>query len=118
MKKSIIAIVALSLIATSAFANDERNRYHRQHQYYNQNYYNHNNHYNRGHSNNDDWLWAVGGLIVGAAIVNAADKPADPTVSQPLPPPQKRKVTVCSDEVAYNPQGNPYVLRSCYESWQ
>ncbi len=38
--------------------------------------------------------------------------------STPLPPPQKRKVVTCYDEVAYDQAGEPYVARQCYENWR
>lgn len=75
----------------------------------------------RQYSNgSDEWKYAVGGLIVGAIIANQSNKAQQqqPTYSQPLPSPQKRKVTTCYDEVAYDSAGKPYVARQCYEVWQ
>jgi len=90
-------------------------RNHYSHNYY-RNYHNHGHH--RRRSDNDDWAWALGGLILGAAIANNANE--NQVQSQPntvaLPPPQQRRVTVCSDEVAYDASGKPYVLRTCTET--
>lgn len=73
----------------------------------------------------DDAAWAIGGLVLGAIIGTAAAKAerraqetADAPSSAPLPPPQKRKVVTCYDEVAYDGQGEPYVARQCYENWR
>jgi hypothetical protein len=63
---------------------------------------------NGHHSNNDDALWAIGGLVVGAIIGNAVAKaaPAAPSVS--AAPAQQ----YC-DRIEYDSAGNPYVERSC-----
>lgn len=90
--------------------------------------------YHYGHKKNrdsDDAAWAIGGLVLGAIIGTAAAKAeqreaqqreAPQTVyessSTPLPPPQKRKVVTCYDEVAYDEAGEPYVARQCYENWR
>ena len=87
-------------------------------------YYHHHGH-NSG-NDSDDAAWAIGGLVLGAIIGTAAakadEKEAQQTVYQssaaPLPPPQKRKVVTCYDEVAYDGKGDPYVARQCYENWR
>jgi hypothetical protein len=72
----------------------------------------------------DDAAWAIGGLVLGAIIGTAAaraesrEAPATESSSAPLPPPQKRKVVTCYDEVAYDERGDPYVARQCYENWR
>jgi hypothetical protein len=82
-------------------------------------YYDHHHH---GHgSDSDDAAWAIGGLVLGAtlATVAAANRETvESRESQPLPPPQKRKVVTCYDEVAYDKAGDPYVARQCYETWR
>lgn len=89
---------------------DGRRVYHDRRSYYR--HYHHNNH--RRRSDNDDWAWALGGLILGAAIANNAEQPQTQTQSR-LPPPQRR-VQTCYDEVAYNSNNEPYVLRRCFET--
>lgn len=92
--------------------------------YYYPNYYHHHGHRNGGDS--DDAAWAIGGLVLGAVIGTAAaraeQREEQATVyapsSAPLPPPQKRKVVTCYDEVAYDGKGDPYVARQCYENWR
>ena len=85
--------------------------------------------YHHGHKkggDSDDAAWAIGGLVLGAIIGTAAAKAEqresreagyEPS-SAPLPPPQKRKVVTCYDEVAYDEKGEPYVARQCYENWR
>lgn len=77
----------------------------------------------RGHGHDDDSdeaAWAIGGLVLGTIIGSAAARRAADVQqdSQPLPPPQKRKVVTCYDEVAYDEKGDPYVDRQCYENWR
>lgn len=85
--------------------------------------------YRHGHGNgndSDDAAWAIGGLVLGAIIGTAAAKaqqreaqePGREWSSTPLPPPQKRKVVTCYDEVAYDSAGEPYVARQCSEDWR
>jgi hypothetical protein len=90
-------------------------------------YYPAHHHHGQGKGgDSDDAAWAIGGLVLGAIIGTAAAKAeqrqAQETVyapsSTPLPPPQKRKVVTCYDEVAYDGQGEPYVARQCYENWR
>ena len=82
-----------------------------------------------GHKKNkdsDDAAWAIGGLVLGAIIGTAAARAEQreaqgtgyESSSTPLPPPQKRKVVTCYDEVAYDEKGDPYVARQCYENWR
>jgi hypothetical protein len=87
-------------------------------------YYHHHGHKNGNDS--DEVAWAIGGLVLGAIIGTAAAKADQREVQQsvyessstPLPPPQKRKVVTCYDEVAYDEKGDPYVARQCYENWR
>jgi hypothetical protein len=80
----------------------------------------------KGGSDSDDAAWAIGGLVLGAIIGTAAARAESREVqatapepsSTPLPPPQKRKVVTCYDEVAYDQKGDPYVARQCYENWR
>ncbi len=69
--------------------------------------------YNHHHSN-DDALWAIGGLVVGAiiggAVEHANQHPAAMTTAPLPPPPQSQRNC---DHVAYDSAGNPYVERSC-----
>jgi hypothetical protein len=85
--------------------------------------------YHHGHRNggdSDDAAWAIGGLVLGAIIGTAAAQAGQresqdagyESSSAPLPPPQKRKVVTCYDEVAYDQKGDPYVARQCYENWR
>jgi len=62
--------------------------------------YGHNHH----DGNDDEALWAIGGLVVGAIIGNAVAHASTPPAG---PPPQN------CDHVAYDSAGNPYVERSC-----
>jgi len=78
-------------------------------------------------NDSDEVAWAIGGLVLGAVIGSSAAKAqqaaeveaaAVAPQSTPLPPPQKRKVVTCYDEVAYDKEGEPYVARQCYENWR
>lgn len=115
-------IIAGLLVASTAQAHDRRyshNHHDRYSPYYYQHY--HHNHHSghRRRSDNDDWAWAVGGLVLGAIIADSANSNSNPPQnSQPLPPPQKRKVVTCYDEVAYDSDNKPYVARQCYETMQ
>lgn len=78
-------------------------------------YINHNHYrgyHHRRRSDNDDAAWAIGGLILGTIIANSANE--NRTESR-LPPPQRR-VQTCYDEVAYDQDNKPYVLRRCVET--
>jgi len=74
-------------------------------------YYRHYHHNHRRKSDNDDWAWAVGGIILGTVIANSQNE-KEQTASG-LPPPQ-RHVQTCYDEVAYDSNSQPYVLRRCF----
>jgi hypothetical protein len=71
-------------------------------------YYGHNHH----DGNDDDALWAIGGLVVGAiignAVAHASTLPPTTTSASPAGQPQQN-----CDHVAYDSAGNPYVERSC-----
>ena len=58
---------------------------------------------------NDDALWAVGGLVLGAVIGHAIEHSSatapSSTAARPAP--------TCKDIVAYDSDGNPYVKRDC-----
>jgi hypothetical protein len=89
-------------------------------------YYRHGSHGGHGGNDSDDAAWAIGGLVLGAIIGTAAAKAEQRETqgtqyqwsSTPLPPPQKRKVVTCYDEVAYDREGEPYVARQCSEDWR
>jgi hypothetical protein len=75
---------------------------------YGYSYYGHNHHHE-----NDDALWAIGGLVVGAIIGNAvahASAPPPATTSAPAPVPAQN----CYDDIIHDPSGNPHVERHCY----
>jgi hypothetical protein len=71
-------------------------------------YYGHSYPYYSGHrhhdGNDDDALWAIGGLVVGAIVGNAVAHASTPPATQP----QQN-----CDHVAYDSAGNPYVERRC-----
>lgn len=137
MKRFIALLAALSMLAPTLAAADGYDRHgkrwgppgHTKHYYggrYDRyyparDYYRYDRHY-RGHkhSDSDDAAWAIGGLVLGTIIGSAAARRSGPAYqeSQPLPPPQKRKVVTCYDEVAYDENGDPYVDRQCYENWR
>lgn len=137
MKRFIALLAALSMLAPTLAAADGYDRrdkrwgppgqskhYYggRYDRYYPaSNYYRYDRYY-RGnkHNDSDDAAWAIGGLVLGTIIGSAAAKRSAPVYqeSQPLPPPQKRKVVTCYDEVAYDESGDPYVDRQCYENWR
>lgn len=109
------AVLLLVMVSGQALA-DHRHRspsynYHYHHGYHNY----HNRHYghNRRHNDNDDWAWAVGGLVLGSIIANSNQRQQSPVYT--LPPPQRR-VQTCYDEVAYDHNNTPYVARRCVET--
>ena len=78
--------------------------------YYGYPYYGHKHHDN----DNDDALWAIGGLIVGAAVATAVQKSSAPppaTVSAPAP---AATAANCYDDIIHDSSGNPHVERNCY----
>jgi len=91
-----------------------QNRPHYYYRSYPPYYYGHSYPYYYGHThhdgNDDDALWAIGGLVVGAIIGNAVSHASTPaTTSAPATgQPQQN-----CDHVAYDSAGNPYVERSC-----
>lgn len=65
------------------------------------------------HDNNDDALWAIGGLMLGAIIGSAAERASTRTPATTYAaPPVARPQTYC-DRVEYDSAGNPYVERRC-----
>ncbi len=69
---------------------------------------------NKHHNDNDDALWAIGGLIVGAVVataVNQASAPPPATVYAPAPAPAAEN---CYDDIIHDSSGNPHVERHCY----
>lgn len=122
--KSAILIGLLALAPLTAEANGYRypqtnhiyyGSYGESYSSYKQRQYNQYRYY---HNDNNEWKYALGGLIVGTIIANQQNKNRQPEYSQPLPAPQKRKVQTCYDEVAYDSNGQPYVARQCYDTWQ
>ncbi|MGB7741086.1 MAG: hypothetical protein WBM03_18400 [Steroidobacteraceae bacterium] len=71
-------------------------------------YYGHNHH----DGNDDDALWAIGGLVVGAIIGNAVAHASTPPPATTSAPPASQPQQYC-DRVEYDSAGNPYVERSC-----
>lgn len=64
-----------------------------------------------GHDDNDDALWAIGGLIVGAVIGSAVERSQSGSrgrSSVPAGPPPG-----CRDVVVYDSDGTPRVQRDC-----
>lgn len=118
--KSAILIGLLALAPLTAEANGYRypptnpGYYGNYSEAYNSYRYQHRHYRN----DNNEWKYALGGLIVGTIIANQQNKNRQPEYSQPLPAPQKRKVQTCYDEVAYDSNGQPYVARQCYDTWQ
>lgn len=73
-------------------------------------YYGHGHNHHEG--NDDDALWAIGGLVVGAIIGNAVAHASTPPPATTSAPPAGQPSQNC-DHVAYDSAGNPYVERSC-----
>jgi hypothetical protein len=67
---------------------------------------------NRRDDNDDDALWAIGGLVVGAIIGNAVAHASTPPPATTSAPPASPTQRYC-DRVEYDSAGNPYVERSC-----
>lgn len=71
------------------------------------------NYYYGGHNHhehdNDDALWAIGGLVLGAVIGHAVEHSSAMAPSSST----TRYAPTCKDIVAYDSDGNPYVKRDC-----
>lgn len=71
------------------------------------------NYYYGGHNHhdhdNDDALWAIGGLVLGAVIGHAVEHSSAMAPSSST----TRHAPTCKDTVAYDSDGNPYVKRDC-----
>jgi hypothetical protein len=85
--------------------------------YYGSPYYGSVNPYYYGHHHydgNDDALWAIGGLVLGAIIGSAVEHASEhpPSTTSAPPPPAGQQQKYC-DRVEYDSAGNPYVERSC-----
>jgi hypothetical protein len=85
--------------------------------YYGSPYYGYGAPYYYGHHHydgNDDALWAIGGLVVGAIIGSAVEHANEhpPATTTAPPPPAAQQQRNC-DHVAYDSAGNPYVDRNC-----
>jgi hypothetical protein len=70
--------------------------------------------YKQHHHDNDDALWAIGGLIVGAVLATAvqdaaAPPPAPASASAPAPVAEN-----CYDDIIHDAAGTPHVERNCY----
>lgn len=63
------------------------------------------------HHDNDDALWAIGGLVLGAVIGHAIEHSAA-TASAPASS-APHHTQQCQDTVAYDSDGAPYVKRDC-----
>lgn len=123
MKKFILALAALSMIATPAMAQGRDHRWgvdsNRNSPYYGQTRVNHRD-YDRGHrrhrggvSTGEAVAIGIGALILGAAISN---KNRNTTIVERYEYPQVRTRTqVCQDVIQYDYYGNPYVTgRNCW----
>jgi len=71
-------------------------------------YYGHDHHHD-----NDDALWAIGGLMLGAVIVSAIQQSSAPSRPVAAAPPVHR-VETCYEDTVYDSAGNPQVQRRCY----
>ena len=58
---------------------------------------------------NDDALWAIGGLVLGAVIGHAIEHSSSTSPSSST----THNTSTCKDSVAYDSDGNPYVKRDC-----
>jgi len=77
--------------------------------YYGYPYYGHNNHHD-----NDDALWAIGGLIVGAAVATAVHQASAPPPATVYAPAPAAPAENCYDDIIHDSAGNPHVERHCY----
>jgi hypothetical protein len=66
------------------------------------------------HSDNDDALWAIGGLVVGALLVNAAQNASAPPPATASAPAPAAVAESCYDDIIHDSAGNPHVERHCY----
>lgn len=93
-----------------------RNQHHYNYRSYPPYYYGHSYPYYYGHnhhdSNDDDALWAIGGLVVGAIIGSAVEHANQQPPATTSAPPAGQPQRYC-DRVEYDSAGNPYVERSC-----
>lgn len=116
MKKFILALTALSMIATPAMAQNRDYRWgvdsNRSSPYYGQTRGGHRD-YDRGHhgrvSTGEAVAIGIGALILGAAIANNNRR------ERAAPVYQEYRTQVCQDIVKYDYYGNPYVAgRNCW----
>lgn len=63
------------------------------------------------HHDNDDALWAIGGLVVGAVIGHAIEHSSATAPASASSAPHHSQQ--CRDSVAYDSDGAPYVKRDC-----
>jgi hypothetical protein len=77
--------------------------------YYGYPYYGHNNHHD-----NDDALWAIGGLIVGAVVATAVHQASAPPPATVYAPAPAAPAENCYDDIIHDSAGNPHVERHCY----
>ena len=120
MKKFILALAALSMVATPAMAQNRDHRWgvdsNRHSPYYGQTRSNHRDH-DRGHhrgrvSTGEAVAIGIGALILGAAISNSN---RNTRVVERYEYPQRQPQYVCQDVVKYDYYGNPYVAgRNCW----
>jgi len=121
MIKSLLTAVLIATVALSASDVSARDsvragsehRYER-HDRYDRRDYRHdyrNRHHERRRSDKDEWKYLVGGMIVGAIIVDQADRQRH---SQYHPSYGPRYTRTCYDNVAYDSYGRAYVARRCY----
>ena len=109
MKKFVLALAAMSMIATPAMAQNRDYRWgvdsNRSSPYHNQ----HRGHHRDRVSTGEAVAIGIGALILGAAIANNNRR------ERAAPVYQEYRTQVCQDIVKYDYYGNPYVAgRNCW----
>ena len=66
------------------------------------------------HNDNDDALWAIGGLIVGAAVATAVHQASAPPPATVYAPAPAAPAESCYDDIIHDSSGTPHVERHCY----
>ena len=109
MKKFILALAALSMVATPAMA-QYRGGQHRGYDRYERH---EGNRHNRGVSTGEAVAVGIGALILGAAISNGNRNNRYERYEQPNN--RRAYQYVCQDVIQYDYYGNPYVAaRNCF----
>lgn len=104
MKKFIASLIAVSMMATPAFAQ------HRDRQYGSyERYERYERHHRRGVSTGEAVAIGLGALIIGSAIAKNSRRERETVIYQDY------RTQVCQDIVKYDYYGNPYVAgRNCW----